>query len=242
MRYRRDVLLLVPTITAIFFITDYNVFFDSNVQAERQSQSTNTVCNGEQDSCFTTFCSNDQPCQTFPSNQLPSIVQPVEEATVMQPVEEATVMQPVEEATVMQPVEEATVMQPVEEATVMQPVEEATVMQPVEEATVMQPVEVSQEYIEATLEVCDDGQDNDVDGKVDTKDEECNATSSSTPSPIQEQSMSEDQKEGEDDKQQSDNDKFEPPSQEDREESGEDDEGQKDEDDNNEQQDENDDN
>ena len=166
-------LLLIPTITAIFFITDYNVFFDSNVQAERQSQSTNTVCNGEQDSCFTTFCSNDQPCQTFPSNQLPSIVQPVEEATVTQPVEEATVTQP---------------------------------------------VEVSQEYIEATLEVCDDGQDNDVDGKVDTQDEECNATSSSAPSPIQGQSMSENQKEGEDDKQQSDNDKFERPSQEDREE------------------------
>jgi hypothetical protein len=197
MRYRRDVLLLIPTITAIFFITDYNVFFDSNVQAERQSQSTNTVCNGEQDSCFTTFCSNDQPCQTFPSNQLPSIVQPVEEAAVTQPVEEATVTQP---------------------------------------------VEVSQEYIEATLEVCDDGQDNDVDGKVDTQDEECNATSSSAPSPIQGQSMSENQKEGEDDKQQSDNDKFERPSQEDREESGEDDEGEKDEDDNNEQQDENDDN
>jgi hypothetical protein len=217
MRYRRDVLLLVSTITAIFFITDYNVLFDSNVQAERQSQSTNTVCNGEQDSCFTTFCSNDQPCQTFPSNQLPSIVQPAEEATVMQPAEEATVMQPAEEA---------------------------TVMQPAEEATVMQPAEVSQKYIEATLEVCDDGQDNDVDGKVDTQDEECNATSSSSPSPIQEQSMSEDQnqKEGEDDKQQSDNDKFEQPSQEDREESGEDDEGEKDEDDNNEQQDENDDN
>jgi hypothetical protein len=217
MRYRRDVLLLVSTITAIFFITDYNVLFDSNVQAERQSQSTNTVCNGEQDSCFTTFCSNDQPCQTFPSNQLPSIVQPAEEATVMQPAEGATVMQPAEGA---------------------------TVMQPVEEATVMQPVEVSQKYIEATLEVCDDGQDNDVDGKVDTQDEECNATSSSSPSPIQEQSMSEDQnqKEGEDDKQQSDNDKFEQPSQEDREESGEDDEGEKDEDDNNEQQDENDDN
>jgi hypothetical protein len=217
MRYRRDVLLLVSTITAIFFITDYNVLFDSNVQAERQSQSTNTVCNGEQDSCFTTFCSNDQPCQTFPSNQLPSIVQPAEEATVMQPAEEATVMQPAEEA---------------------------TVMQPAEGATVMQPVEVSQKYIEATLEVCDDGQDNDVDGKVDTQDEECNATSSSSPSPIQEQSMSEDQnqKEGEDDKQQSDNDKFEQPSQEDREESGEDDEGEKDEDDNNEQQDENDDN
>ena len=187
----------MPTITAIFFITDYNVFFDSNVQAERQSQSTNTVCNGEQDSCFTTFCSNDQPCQTFPSNQLPSIVQPVEEATVTQPVEEATVTQP---------------------------------------------VEMSQEYIEATLEVCDDGQDNDVDGKVDTQDEECNATSSTSSSPIQGQSMSEDQKEGEDDKQKSDNDKIERPSQEDPEESGEDDEGEKDEDDNNEQQDENDDN
>jgi hypothetical protein len=215
MRYRRDVLLLMPTIAAIFFITDYNVFFDSNVQAERQSQSTNTVCNGEQDSCFTTFCSNDQPCQTFPPNQLSSIVQPVEEATVTQPVEEATVTQPVEEA---------------------------TVTQPVEEATVTQPVEVSQEYIEATLEVCDDDQDNDVDGKVDTQDEECNATPSSSPSPIQGQSMSEDKKEGEDDKQQSDNDKFEQTSQEDREESGEDDEGEKDEDDNNEQQDENDDN
>jgi hypothetical protein len=183
MRYRRDVLLLMLTMTTIFFITDYNVFFGSNVQAERQSQSTNTVCNGEQDSCFTTFCSNDQPCQTFPSNQLPSIVQPVEEATVTQP------------------------------------------------------VEVSQEYIEATSEVCDDGQDNDVDGKVDTQDEECNATPSSSPSPIQGQSMSEE----EDDKQ-SDNDKFERPSQENREESGEDDEGEKDEDDNNEQQDENDDN
>ena len=181
-------LLLLPTITAIFFITDYNVFFDSNVQAERQSQSTNTVCNGEQDSCFTTFCSNDQPCQTFPSKQLPSIVKPVEEATVTQP------------------------------------------------------VEMSQEYIEATLEVCDDGQDNDVDGKVDTQDEECNATSSSSPSPIQGQSMSEDQREGEDDKQQSVNDKIERPSQEVPEESGEDDEGEKDEDDNNEQHDENDDN
>jgi hypothetical protein len=205
MRYRRDVLLLMPTIAAIFFITDYNVFFDSNVQAERQSQSTNTVCNGEQDSCFTTFCSNDQPCQTFPSNQLSSIVQPVEEATVTQPVEEATVTQPVEEA------------------------------------TVTQPVDVSQEYIEATLEVCDDDQDNDIDGKVDTQDEECNAASSSSPSPIQ-GPMSEDQNEGEDNKQQSDNDKFERPSQEDREESGEDDDGEKDEDNNNEQQDENDDN
>ena len=87
----------------------------------------------------------------------------------------------------------------------------------------MQPVEVSQEYIEATLEVCDDGQDNDVDGKVDTQDVECNVASSSSPSPIQGQSMSEDQKEGEDDKQESDNDKFERPSQEDREESGEED-------------------
>jgi hypothetical protein len=85
---------------------------------------------------------------------------------------------PDEEVTVMQPDEEVTVMQPDEEVTVMQPDEEVTVMQPDEEVTVMQPVEVTEKYVDATLEDCEDGVDNDVDGKVDAEDEECNASTS----------------------------------------------------------------
>jgi hypothetical protein len=169
MKYRRELLLLIPTIASIFFITDYNVFFGSNVQAQGQSQSTTSVCNG--DSCFTTVCSNNQPCKTFSSNQ-PSIVQPAEEPTTMQPAEEIPNMQTFDGTTVIQPAEETIVMQPVE-------------------------------YIESTLEVCDDGLDNDNDGKVDNKDEECEATTFSSASPIQGQLMPDDQSEPEEDKPQS---------------------------------------
>jgi hypothetical protein len=167
MKYRRELLLLIPTIASIFFITDYNVFFGSNVQAQGQSQSTTSACNG--DSCFTTVCSNNQPCKTFSSNQ-PSTVQPAEEATTMQPADEIPVMQTFDD--------------------------ETTVIQPAEETIVMQPVE----YIESTLEVCDDGLDNDNDGKVDNKDEECEATTFSSASPIQGQLMPDDQNEPEEGK------------------------------------------
>ena len=173
MKYRRELLWLIPTIASIFFITDYNVFFGSNVHAQ---QSTTSVCNG--DSCFTTVCSNNQPCKTFSSDQ-PSIVQPAEEATTMQPAEEIPIMQTFDET---------------------------TVIQPAEETIVMQPVEVTKQ---STLEVCDDGLDNDNNGKVDNKDEECEATKFSSASPIQGQLMPDDQKEPEEDKPQS-----EPPSQE----------------------------
>jgi hypothetical protein len=61
--------------------------------------------------------------------------------------------------------------------TIMQPVEETPIMQPADEATVMQPIEDSTEqYIEVPVEFCNDGLDNDDDGKVD---EECGATFSS---------------------------------------------------------------
>src|SRR5829696_4450564 len=170
MKYRRELLLLIPTIASIFFITDYNVFFGSNVQAQRQSQSTTSVCNS--DSCFTTVCSNNQPCKTFSSNQL-SIVQPAEEATTMQPAEEIPIMQTFDET---------------------------TVIQPAEETIVMQPVEATKQYTESTLEVCDDGLDNDNDGKVDNKDEECEATTFSSASPIQGQLIPDDQNEPEEGK------------------------------------------
>jgi hypothetical protein len=155
MRDQKGLLLLLPTIAAMFFLVDYNFLF-SNAYAERQSQSTNTICYGSDNSCYTTFCSDDQPCQTLSSNQ---------------------------------PDEEVTVMQPDEEVTVMQPDEEVTVMQPDEEVTVMQPIEVTEKYVDATLEDCEDGVDNDVDGKVDVTDEECNANSSYS-SPVQGQKAS----------------------------------------------------
>jgi hypothetical protein len=121
MRDQKDLLLLLPMIAAMFFLVDYSILF-SNAYAERQSQTTNTICYGSDNSCYTTFCSNDQPCQTLSSDQ---------------------------------------------------PDEEVAVMQPDEEVAVMQPVEVTEKYVDATLEDCEDGVDNDVDGKVDVTDEEC---------------------------------------------------------------------
>jgi hypothetical protein len=120
-------------VTAMFFIGVYSFPFSSYASAERQSQSTNTICYGSANSCYTTFCSDNQQCQTFSSDR---------------------------------------------------PDEEDTVMQPDEEDTVMQPVEVTEKYVDAALEDCDDGQDNDVDGKVDDIDEECNASTSYS-SPVQ---------------------------------------------------------
>jgi hypothetical protein len=164
MRYRRELLLLIPAISAIFFITDYSVFFASSAQAQRQSQSATSVCNGG--SCFTTSCSNDQPCQTFSFNQ-PSSVQSAQEAT--------TTMQPDEEIPIMQSTGEAiTTMQPDEEIPIMQSTGEATIMQPADEVT--------EQHIEVPVEFCDDGLDNDDDGKVD---EECGAATFSSASPIQ---------------------------------------------------------
>ena len=128
MRDHKDLLLLIPTIAVIIFLVGYSFLF-SYGYAERQSQSTNTICHGSANSCYTTFCSDDQPCQTLSSDQ------------------------------------------------------------PDEEVAVMQPVEVTEKYVDATLEDCEDGVDNDVDGKVDAEDEECNASTSYV-SPVQGQKTS----------------------------------------------------
>jgi hypothetical protein len=146
MRDQKGLLLLIPTIAVIIFLVDYSFLF-SYGYAERQAQSTNTICYGSANSCYTTFCSDDQPCQTLSSDQ------------------------------------------PDEEVAVMQPDEEVAVMQPDEEVAVMQPVEVTEKYVDATLEDCEDGVDNDVDGKVDAEDEECNASTSYI-SPVQGQKTS----------------------------------------------------
>jgi hypothetical protein len=69
--------------------------------------------------------------------------------------------------------------------------------------------------IVSTSEICDDDLDNDLDGRVDSRDEECSSitTSSSLSSPIQEQSVTDEQTEGEDEdaEHQSDEDVSEEP-------------------------------
>lgn len=69
----------------------------------------------------------------------------------------------------VQPAREVTaIMQPAEETPIMQSVDEAAVMQPVDDAT--------EQYTEVPVEFCDDGIDNDDDGKVD---EDCGSATSS---------------------------------------------------------------
>lgn len=64
--------------------------------AETRSQVSSSVCN-EDGTCHTTVCSDDQPCQSFPPNELSSIsMRPVENSIVMEPVEETTVMEPMQ--------------------------------------------------------------------------------------------------------------------------------------------------
>lgn len=65
-----------------------------------------------------------------------------------------------------------TIMQPAEEAPTMRSADETSDMQPIDDAT--------EQYIEVSVEFCDDGLDNDDDGKVD---EECGATTFSSASP-----------------------------------------------------------
>jgi hypothetical protein len=221
MEYRRELLLLIPALALIFFIIDSNVFLSSNVQAQRQSQSATSVCNGDADSCFTTICPNDQPCQMFSSDQ-PFFEQSAEDAATMQPVERIPAIVP--------PAEESIVTQPFGEI--------SEIMQPEEETIVMQPVEVTEQYIEAAHEVCDDGLDNDNDGGVDSQDEDCNATTFSSTSPMQEPLISDNTKVEEDNEQHSDDNGSEQPSKKEDhdDESGQDDDGGEDEDEDNEQQ------
>jgi hypothetical protein len=73
-----------------------------------------------------------------------------------------------------------------------------------------QPILQQGQTMVSTSEICDDDLDNDFDGKVDSRDEECSSitSTSSFPPPIQEQSVTDEQTEGEDEdtKHQSDED------------------------------------
>ena len=77
--------MIILMIASIIFIALGNVFSASTI-AEGQSQTTSSVCNDD-GTCYTTICSGDQPCQSFPSNNPSSVSMPVEESVVMEPVQ-----------------------------------------------------------------------------------------------------------------------------------------------------------
>src|SRR5215204_3372385 len=96
MKHIRDHSMIILMMTAIVFIALGN-FSASSIDAERQSQTSTSICNDD-GTCYTTVCSGDQPCQSSPSNEPSSMsMQPVEESAVMEPIQEAPVMQPGED-------------------------------------------------------------------------------------------------------------------------------------------------
>jgi hypothetical protein len=102
MKHIQDNSFLLVLIAALVFLTLGSSFLASSL-AETRSQVSSSVCNKD-GTCHTTVCSDDQPCQSFPPNELSSIsMRPVENSIVMEPVEETTVMEPVQETTVMEP-------------------------------------------------------------------------------------------------------------------------------------------
>ena len=93
MKHIRNHSMIILMIASIVFIALGNVFSASTI-AEGQSQTTSSVCNDD-GTCYTTICSGDQPCESFPSND-PSIMsmQPVEEITVMESVQNDPITPP----------------------------------------------------------------------------------------------------------------------------------------------------
>ena len=104
MKHIQDNSFLLVLIAALVFLALGSSFLASSL-AETRSQVSSSVCNKD-GTCHTTVCSDDQPCQSFPPNELSSTsMRPVENSIVMEPVEETTVMEPVEETTVMEPMQ-----------------------------------------------------------------------------------------------------------------------------------------
>ena len=104
MKHIQDNSFLLVLIAALVFLALGSSFLASSL-AETRSQVSSSVCNKD-GTCHTTVCSDDQPCQSFPPNELSSTsMLPVENSIVMEPVEETTVMEPVEETTVMEPMQ-----------------------------------------------------------------------------------------------------------------------------------------
>jgi len=95
MKHIQDNSFLLVLIAALVFLALGSSFLASSL-AETRSQVSSSVCNKD-GTCHTTVCSDDQPCQSFPPNELSSTsMRPVENSIVMEPVEETTVMEPMQ--------------------------------------------------------------------------------------------------------------------------------------------------
>jgi hypothetical protein len=105
MKHIQDNSFLLVLIAALVFLALGSSQLATSI-AETRSQVSSSVCNAD-GMCHTTVCSDNQPCQSFPPNELSTMSMRLDENSVaMEPVQETTVMEPVQENTVMEPVQD----------------------------------------------------------------------------------------------------------------------------------------
>jgi hypothetical protein len=84
MRQCRHCFTFISMITIIVFITAYVSMFFLQAAALSQSQTTTTVCNGEESSCKTVTCIQGQACYTYQSQPNHVATQQSSDPTIVQ--------------------------------------------------------------------------------------------------------------------------------------------------------------
>lgn len=108
MRHYRQFFTFISLITGMLFISAYISTFFLGAEALSQSQTTTTVCNGEESSCKTVTCLQGRTCYTYQSQPSPTITQQSPDPTAQQPPsEDSRILQP-------QPLEGGTDFRPLE--------------------------------------------------------------------------------------------------------------------------------
>jgi hypothetical protein len=105
----KTLMQLVLVIGAAFFVAGNFIFSVSEVGALRQSQSITNVCKGNDNPCYTIFCSRDQPCQIGSSDQF-SAMPPVDQHNNLQPPEDSPPMTQEDDAIITQPIQDHTTL------------------------------------------------------------------------------------------------------------------------------------
>jgi hypothetical protein len=110
MRHYRQYFTFISLITGMLVISAYISTFFLGAEALSQSQTTTTVCNGEESSCKTVTCLQGRTCYTYQSQPSPTITQQSPDPTTAQQPSngDSHYLQP-------QPLEGGTDFQPLEE-------------------------------------------------------------------------------------------------------------------------------
>jgi hypothetical protein len=110
MRQYRQCFTFISITTGMLFISAYISTFFLGAEALSQSQSTTTVCNGEESSCRTVTCLQGRTCYTYQFQPSPTFTQQSSDLNTVQqlPNGDSRYLQP-------QPLEGGTDFQPLEE-------------------------------------------------------------------------------------------------------------------------------